>query len=373
MNDNTAPESQQLPIRIAVFMGEFIPGGQKTVVLNYYYSIDKSKIQFDFFIGAGISEREISEIEALGGRIFILPRITNILGFINQAQKILRANRYRIVHCYLNTLDVFPLFAAWLARVPVRISESITTAHPGELKTILKWMLRPFGKLFPTNLAANSLCAAKWSFGEKRLTKCRIIRNGIDLEKYHFDAQLRKTMRGKLGYDDKFIIGHIGRYAFQKNHSFLIDIFAKVHELDNAARLALVGYGSLKDEIFYKIERLGLSEYVYDIGATEDILQYYHAMDVFVLPSFYEGLPVVAIEAQACCLPCVVSEEVTPESKITDIVEFVSLYDSTEVWAEKILRYKKYSRYRTDEQVRSSGYDIKKEATLLEEYYNSLL
>lgn len=359
----------EYPVRVAQIMGKHVTGGIKSVIMNYYNNIDRSKIQFDFIVDSDSPLKDYSEIEALGGRVFEIPPVKHLWGHINVCRKILKREQYPIAHAYVNTLNVFPMFAAFLAGVPVRIAENLSTAHAGEKKTILKMVLKPFACIFPTHLAANSVYSAEWLYGKKRLKKCKILYNAIDLNAYCFDPELRQATRDQYNWNGKFVIGHIGRYHYQKNHSFLIDIFEQVHKKDPDAVLALIGYGNLKEEIFEKIKQKGLTDYVVDLGGREDIAQFYNAMDCFVLPSFYEGLPVVGIEAQATGLPCVISTEVTKETKITDLVDFVSLKESPQRWAKVILKWKDYKRKDVSADITKNGYNIVKEAHLLQEYY----
>lgn len=357
------------PVRIAVIMGKHVTGGIKSVIMNYYRHIDREKIQFDFFVDQDSPDRDYSEIYQLGGKVYEIPATKYPLRNVAATYRLLKQERYEIVHGYLNTLNVFPMFAGWLAGTPVRICENLSTAHPGEKKTAIKNLLRPMSCWFPTQLAANSVYAAQWIYGSKRTGQCRIIRNAIDLERYQYDPALGEKMREQFGLSDCFVLGHIGRYQYQKNHDFLIDIFRAVFQRQPAARLLLVGYGELKEKVFQKIRHYGLEHVVIDVGATEDIIPLYHAMDCFVLPSFYEGLPVVGIEAQATGLPCVFSSEITQETAMIEDTKFLSLSDSPDRWADEILKYKSYQRRSTSKEVVDCGYDIHTESKALEQYY----
>ena len=358
------------PIRIAVIMGKYTPGGIKSVIMNYYREIDKSKIQFDFFVYDNSPDKDYSEIESMGGKIVFMSSLKNPIKNVIDCYKAFKKNNYTIVHGYLNTLNVFPMFAAWLAKVPVRIAENLSTAHPGEKKSIIKSLLKPFNLIFPTHYAANAIYAGKWLYGDREFA---VFRNGLDLSKYKHDEVRREAIRAQYSISNNFVIGHIGRYEYQKNHSFLIDVFKAIHDRDNKARLLLVGYGSLKDEVWNKIANLGLQNAVIDAGKTEDIIPLYDAMDCFVLPSFYEGLPVVGIEAQAMGLPCVFSDEVTRETGVSENTVFIPLSASVKTWVERIEELKIKRVLRNDRALRDAGYDIKNEARRLVEYYLSSL
>jgi len=357
------------PIRVAVVMGNFTSGGIKSVILNYYKHIDKEKFQFDLLIYEDSFDSNYSEFEKLGARIFKVSSIKNPIKHIYDCYKIFKEQKFKIVHGYLNTLNVFPMLAAQLAGVPVRIAENLSTGHDGENKTKVKNVLKKFALLSPTHIAANSVYAAEWLYGKDNLDKCAVFRNALDLDKYKFDKKLRNETRQKLGLEDNFVIGHIGRFEYQKNHDFLIDIFDEVYKKNNKARLLLVGYGSLKEKIFEKIERLGLSEVVIDLGKTEDIIPLYNAMDCFVMPSYYEGLPVVGIEAQANSLPCIFSTEITEEVAVTKNVGFVSLDNEVDEWAIATLNLQNMGRLDISCYLISNGYDVFCEAEKLEKYY----
>ncbi len=359
----------QKPVRIAVVMGMHVTGGIKSVIMNYYKFIDRDLIQFDFIVDDDSPIKDYSEIYALGGRVFEITSVKNPFKNIYQTFKILKKNQYLCLHGYINTLNVFPMFAGFLARTPVRIAENLSTSHPGEKKTVAKNILKPFAKMLPTHIAANSKYAAEWIYGNKGAKNCKIIYNALDLNKFRYDMQLRDKKRKELGVENCFVIGHIGRYQYQKNHVFLIDIFNSIYQRDKSAILLLVGYGELKEQIFDKIDSLGLRNVVIDCGATEAIMPLYNAMDCFVLPSYYEGLPVVGIEAQATGLPCVMSTEITKETKITDNVNFMSLNESSGKWADVILKWENHERCDVSDQIRESGYDIRKEAGKLQNYY----
>lgn len=373
MDSYKTDKVKQRPIRVAIVMGKHITGGIKSVIMSYYNSIDRNTIQFDFLVDSDSPNKNYSDIEKLGGKVYEIAPTRHLFKHIIECRKVLRENDYLIVHGYLNTLNVFSMMAAKMAGVPVRIAENLSTAHPGEPKTKIKNLLKPFSHFFATHIAANSKYAAEWIYGKEQLCKCNIITNALDLEKYQYNAVIREKARNSLDINENFVVGHIGRYHYQKNHDFLINIFYELHKLDPNSKLLLVGYGSLKKTIFEKIKKLNLEDAVIDMGATENIIDLYNAMDVFVLPSFYEGLPVVGIEAQACGLPCIFSDEITHETQITDAVEFMPLSYSALEWAKCILKWKGKLRVPENESITKNGYNIKNAAKDLAEYYITLL
>jgi len=359
-------------LRIAVVMGKYTPGGIKSVIMNYYRAIDKKRYQFDVFVYDDSPDKDYSEIEALGGHVYLVSNIKRPYEFIKDLRDLFKKNSYKIVHGYLNTLNVFVMLAAKLAGVPVRIAENLSTAHAGEKKTIIKNALKPWARCFSTNIAANSKFAAEWLYGDEA-RDALIIRNALDLDKYKFNNESRSTMRAKYNIENKYVIGHIGRFSYQKNHDFLIDIFNEINKKIDDAVLMLIGYGELFDDIKSKVIKLGLVNKVIFVGKTEALSDYYNAMDCFVLPSFYEGLPVVGIEAQAFGLPCVLSSEVTEETKILNTCKFVSLKLSASEWADEVIHQRDEERLTNNMALKAAGYDLKTEAESLMCYYDDLL
>lgn len=229
---------EKQPIRIAQMMTDMNYGGVEMVVMNYYRNIDRTKVQFDFFALEGSSIPQREEIEKLGGRVFIVPKYTHLSQYEKAIQKLFKENNYKIVHSHMNTLSVFSLYGAKKAGVPNRILHNHSTAGKGETKkNIMKYMLKPLAKVFPTELCACSRYAGNWIYGKN--VEFRVFNNAIDLNKYKYDKKQRKELRDKLKIDDKKVIGHIGRFCYQKNHDFLIDIFADVLKKENNAVLML--------------------------------------------------------------------------------------------------------------------------------------
>lgn len=367
------------PIRIAQVVGPVVLGGVDTMVMNYYRHISRSKIQFDFIMD-GYGDTPIDEeIRALGGRVYkVEPYAKNMAKSMRQYYRIFKENHYPIVHCHMNTLSVFPLFEAWRAGVPVRIAHSHSTAAKGEGKrTTMKYMLRPFAKIFPSHYCACSEYAGRWLFGNRLYDsgKVYLIKNAIDLERFSFKPEIRKRMRAELGISDQFVVGHVGRFLYQKNHDFLIDIFDEVHKRNPASVLLLVGDGPLKEQIREKVSARGLSDSVRFLGIRRDVPDLLQVMDVFVLPSFYEGLPVVGVEAQAVGLPCLISATVTREIALTSLVSFLDPSHPVAVWAEKALSLTGASAVRagTDQMIKEAGLCIQDEAGKLEQFYRSLV
>ena len=242
---------------------------------------------------------------------------------------------------------------------------------------MLKQVLRPFSKLFATEYMCCSELAGRWLFGDKEYDKGNVylLNNAVDLEKFKYNKNIRKKMRKSLDIsDDRLVIGHVGRFVEQKNHRFLIDIFNEIYKKNNNSLLLLAGQGPLMDEIKNKVKSLKLEKNVKFLGQRDDIDVLYQAFDVFLLPSLYEGLPVVGVEAQATGLLCELSNDMTKETKVLDTTRFMSLDDTAEEWANKILDdVKKYKRVDTYKEMTTKNFNIKNESKKLEEKYEELL
>ena len=355
-------------IRVAQVVGKMLNGGVEAVVMNYYRHIDRSKVQFDFIVDEDSTYIPREEIESLGGRIFIIPPYQKINKYIPALIKLFKENNYKIVHSHINTLSVFPLYAAKKAGVPVRIAHNHSTAAPGEWKkNILKYSLRPFAKVFATHYAACSKYAGEWLFGKKSMARgeVTIFNNAIDLDKFKYDENVRNEVRKELGIEGKFVIGHVGRFCYAKNHDFLIDIFEKLHEKNPNAVLMLVGDGPGREKIEEKVMQRNLSGQVLFLGNRNDANRMYQAMDVFVFPSRYEGFGLAVVEAQVNGLKVVVSKEVSDETKINDRIEFIDLNADIRMWTDSIEK----ANTRCDSCCKSGDYDIILQTLKLQNYY----
>lgn len=328
------------PIRILHVIGICSGGGVEAVAFNYYRHIDRSRVQFDFVIHEDSRIDPTAELTALGTRVYKIPSYKkDILGFMRAIRRIVREGHYEIVHSHMNTLSAFVLLAAWLGGAKVRILHNHSTTAPSErARNLMKIVLRPFAVLLANKYLACGKLAAVWMYGKARVKRgeVTIIKNAIELTRYAFDAEARARLRKELGIGTEHVIGHAGRFAYQKNHAFLVDIFDAYLKLDPTAKLLLIGDGELRPVIEQKVKNLGLTSSVLFLGQRQDLPALYSAMDIFLLPSHYEGLPVVGVEAQANGLPILFSDKVTREAELTPSAEFVSLSASATLWGERI-------------------------------------
>ncbi len=292
--------------------------------------------------------------------------------------KACRKYKFDIVHGYVSTLNIFPLFAAKMAKIPVRISESISMAHEGDWKTYIKKLLRPLSSLFATHYMSCGEDCGRWQFGNKMFDegKIDVFKTVINTSFNAYNPELRDLTRKKYGWENNLVVGHIGRFTQQKNPLFMIDIFAAVLKREPRAVLCLIGDGVLKNQMMERIRMLGIDDKVNYLGPREDIQQFYNAMDCFLLPSLYEGLPVVGLEAESCGLPMFFSTEVTREANACELGHFISLEESADRWAEEIIKameknVKKRRSYAKE--VADAGFDSETEAKRLQNYYLTAL
>lgn len=291
-------------------------GGVESVVYNYYRSINHTEVQFDFFVDENSDVPFPEQLKNMGARVYLIPPYKKIVPYLAALIRLLRENQYTIVHAHVNTMNVFPLLAAWCAGVPVRICHNHSTAYWGEKKTVLKYILRPFSTVFATDYFACGEKAGRWMYGNRRFEQgdVHVMPNAIPVEKFAFDPEAGRQLRAEFNIPQgAFVVGHVGRLTYAKNHQFLLNLFAELRRENPDAWLLLIGGGELEQSIKECAKKLGIYDRVVFAGARSDVGKIYSAMDVFCLPSLYEGLPVVALEAQANGLPCIFSDQITPE------------------------------------------------------------
>lgn len=323
------------PIRVAQVVGKMVGGGVEAVVMNYYRHIDRSKVQFDFLVDADSTLVPREEIESLGGRVFVIPPYQHPIAYQRELLELFRSEGWPIVHSHVNALSVFPLRAAKRAGVPVRIAHSHSTSGRGEhARNAMKAVLRCFSNVYPTHRMACSRYAGEWLF--KRGANFDLVYNAIDLSRFAFDPDVRAKARDELGLSEgQLAVGHVGRFMPQKNHGFLVDAFAGVACRRDDTVLLLVGDGEGRSAVERRVADLGLEGRVLFLGQRSDVDRLYQAFDVFVLPSLYEGLPLVAVEAQRVGLPCLLADTITREIDVTGECSFLSI-DDVSFWVEAL-------------------------------------
>lgn len=369
MSENVA----QQPIRVLNMFTIMDRGGAETMVMNYYRHIDRTKVQFDFLVHREQRGVYDDEIEALGGRIYRLCPIypQNFARYKRDLRGFFQAHpEYKIIHSHMSELGYFAFREAEQQGVPVRICHAHNAPHGFDAKMIVRTY---FKKRMMPHLTHLFMCgeeSGKWLYGEKNKSRFIMLNNAIDAASYTYDLSKREELRRQLGLADKLVIGHVGRFSPQKNHPFLLDIFAALLKKEPNAVLLLVGGGEGMSKVQEKVQALGIAEHVRFLGVRSDVADLMQAMDVFVLPSLYEGLPVTMVEAQAAGLPCIISDKVPPECILTEgLVDVMPLSASPETWAEKILAKRAIPRTDRRAEIAAHGFDITTEAVKLQEFY----
>lgn len=365
------------PIRVLQVIGSMNRGGAEAMIMNLYRKMDRSKIQFDFVENNCDPAAFDDEISALGGKIYRCPHYNGKNHFIykkwwhNFFKE--HVQQYRIVHGHLGST----------AAIYLKIAKNYglyTIAHSHSAQSEIRNVRDALYCLYsyPTRFIANhffacSQIAAESRYGKsvaKDANRCAFLNNAINLSQFQYSPSKRKETRETLGLAEKIVIGHVGRFHEAKNHDFLIRIFHEIHKNDENTVLLLVGDGELRERIKETISSYHLEDCVILSGVQSNVSDYYQAMDVLVFPSFYEGLPVTLVEAQAAGLPCCISDTISEEIAMTDCIHFLSLQDTAEHWAKEALSLAHLADCPdTSEQLTKAGYDIATTAKWLEGFY----
>ncbi|MGE6552403.1 glycosyltransferase family 1 protein [Bacillus mycoides] len=364
------------PLRVLHVVVNMNRGGAETLIMNLYRNIDRSKVQFDFLTcKEGVFDEEIVK---LGGKVHRIPYVTDVghRGYIKALNTFFSSHpQYKIVHSHMDKMSGLVLRSAKKARVPVRIAHSHnTSSEGGATAKIYKWYAGKSIGTCATHLLACSNAAARWLFADKADT-ARILKNGIDCDRFLFIPEMRKHVREELQLEqDALVIGHVGRFAHQKNHAYLIELFAQLTRFRPNSILLLAGEGPLRMEIENQVRELNLEKHIMFLGIRADIERILQAFDVFVFPSIHEGLPLTLIEAQGVGLPCIISDAITKEVDLgMNLVEHVPLADKM-AWIEKMknIEISNFPREIPAQVFLEKGYDITHTAELTQDYYSVL-
>lgn len=365
-------------IRILHVIGAMGSGGAEAMIMNYYRHMDRTKIQFDFVVHTEEKQFYDDEITRLGGRIFRTEKynVKNYFSYKKWWNDFLKSHmEYRIVHGHIgSSAPVYLQEAKKAGRIAIAHSHS-AGAETFSIKNFI-WKINSF----PTRYIAEYFFACSKKAAENRFgkyvgnsEKTLVLKNAVDCERFRYSEKKRLSMRKKLGIENNFVIGHVGRFTEAKNHSFLIEVFRNVLKENEDARLLLVGGGELEHSVRELCEEKGILQAVIFAGVHKNTEDYYAAMDVFCFPSIFEGLPCALIEAQASGLPCVIADNISEEVNIgADLISKINLSKSSSDWTEEILKMKDYVRKDTKEYVIHSGYDIETTARQLAEFYINL-
>lgn len=361
-------------IRILHVIGQMNRGGAESMIMNIYRKIDRTKIQFDFVVHTETICDFDAEIKLLGGKIYNCPRFTgtNIVSYISFWNEFFKYHKeYKIIHGHIgSSASIYLKIAKKNGLFTIAHSHSAGVNHG-----IKGSMYKVFS--YPTRFIADYFFACSEKAGISRYgnkvvnnkSMFSILKNAIDVNQYKFSEEIREKKRKELGLIDKFVIGHVGRFDKAKNQEYLVEIFKVISQRNKDAVLLLIGDGKLKSYLIEKVKNYGLEDRVIFTGVRSDVNELLQAMDVFVFPSIYEGLPVTVIEAQAAGLPCLISDTITDEVCITPLVEKLPINKEPIVWAKRVdlLRNCKHEDFLED--IKNRGYDINTSVLNLEKFY----
>lgn len=346
--------------------------GITSVITNYYKYQNHERVYMDLVTINPISTFFKDEIDKYGTKNFVLPyRNQNPIRYIFELIKIIKKGKYQIVHVHgCSATMAVEMFASKIAGVKIRISHSHNTKCD---HVKIDKLLRPIFNTFCNVRFACGKEAGEWMFPGKDFS---IISNGIDLEKYQYDENIRFLMRKQYDLDNKFVVGHVGRFTTQKNHKKLIDIFKEITKEFTNAKLVLLGDGEQKEEIEHRVKKDNLD--VLFVGVSDEVEKWLQAIDIIIFPSLFEGLPLVIVEAQAAGLPCILSNTISKDTKLTDLVSFVELDSAPSVWLTVVKnQYNSVDRVKQKEivkqQIQDSHFDITYNCRILADKYENLI
>lgn len=369
------------PIRVLQVCCEpFAGGGQESYLMNMYRYIDRRRVQFDFYTPFENRMPQMQqEIESLGGRLWAsgFPFGEDNREYVRRGLSAFFAeHRYDIVHIHSGSVYALAC-GARLARqsgVPHVAVHSHCGGFDNLRYRVARLVTRRDLLRYPTHYFACSHLAARWKFPPSviRKGKYTVLKNAVDTALWRYDPALRERTRRELSLGDGPVVGHVGRFSVQKNHRFLLEVFAALAELEPAAQLVLAGEGELLDEVLEQVDKLGLEERVHYLGVRRDVPALMNAFDLLLLPSFFEGLPVVGVEAQATGLPVVTSTGVTRELPIEDLATYLPLADTAAQWARVVQRVLATPRRDTAVEMMLQGYDVREAAKEMQRHYEEM-
>jgi len=357
-------------IRILHYVGIMDMGGMETLIMNLYRNIDRAQTQFDFAVHMQKEGDFDQEIKSLGGRIYYFPPMRKNPYKYRKAWDVFFESHIEeidVIHFHTNSLaNIIALKSAFIHNIPIRIVHSHSTySNKGKLQ-ILNNILHKHNQKrldrYVNRLIACSEKAAHWLFGGMELKglKVQIIKNGVDTKYFSYNQIIRDNIRKELNIENFTVIGHIGKFIPVKNHSFLLDIFNEITKIDHSAILLLIGDGPLYNEIIEKSKKLSLNDKIMFLGVRNDIRDLIMGMDLFLMPSLYEGLPVSMIEVQAVGLSALISDTITKEVIINENVKSLSLEVPSDLWVKAAYEMLcKNERIIEKKKLLNAGYDIK--------------
>ena len=354
-------------IKVCQFVCGLEGGGAEQVIYNYCSNMDREKYEFYLVYQHEACAKNLKEFKKLNFKLFNIPsKARHPFKNFYYTYKIIKENKFNVIHTHMNIMNFIPLICGWLNGTKIRISHSHTCdiRKKNILIKMFEYICKKLSIIFATDLVACGEDAGKYMYGEKDFI---IIHNAIDTRKFNFNLEIRNQTRKKISVNQNIkLLGNIGRFTEAKNHLFLLDIFEAVYKMDNSFRLLLVGDGELRDNILRKIDDLEIRGKVIMVGNVADTSSYYQAMDLFLMPSKWEGLPLAGIEAQVSGLKCIFSDKVSDEVIISRFAYKESI-DNKEVWVSDIVN-NKYNYERKNNLI-NFNFDIIKEVKKLSSIY----
>lgn len=358
-------------IHVVHVMGKMNRGGAESLVMNLYRNIDKQRIIFDFVVHTDEICAFDNEIKSTGGRIFHAPKYNgrNHYQYISWWKNFYKEHEeIKIVHGHIRSTAIIYLNIAKKYGLKTIIHSHSTSNGVGVIARIKDLMQKPIPRIADYRFACSKI-AGEWLFGKYDFI---LFKNAIDLKEYQYNECIREKYRDKLQFFDNIVYGHVGRFHESKNHIFLLNTFAKIHSINQNTILLLIGDGPLREEIKKEIQILHVEDAVKLVGVREDVPNLLQAIDVFLFPSKWEGFPVSVIEAQAAGLPCFVSNNITQEVKVSELVTYLSIESGSDIWSKCVLNS---SLLRMDvlNELRKSGFDVKTSVNWLMKFYEDIV
>ena len=366
-------------IRVLHVIGIMNRGGAETMIMNLYRKMDRNRVQFDFVVHTDEVAIYDEEILGYGGKIYHCPkfRFGNIIKYIKWWNKFFKQHNdeYKIVHGHIgSTAAIYLKIAKKFNKFTIAHSHS--AGNEFNLKQILYNIISYNTRFIADYFIACSLNSGISRFG-KKVCKDRsrflILNNAIDVDQFKYDVNIRKKLRSQLKVDNKIVIGHVGRFTYEKNHKFIIDIFKEYKKVHQDSSLLLVGDGPMRQEMEDYAKSLNLSDSITFMGVQTNVNELMQAFDLLLFPSIYEGLPVTLVEAQSASLPCLISNTVSKESILNDkLVSMLSLEEPISEWIKNMDNLLSIKREYNVEDIKNKGFDINETAKQMRCFYESI-
>ena len=368
------------PIHVLHVLGNTQLGGAESRVMDLYRHLDRSKVQFDFLVHTDQEGHFDQEITGLGGRIYRVPRfrLYNYFSYRRAVKDFFAAHHdFCAVQGHITSTAAIYLPIAKKSGIPVTIAHARSAGVDKGIKgKVTRWMRRRLSRKTDYMFTCSQLAGIS-VFGEKAVREGRtiFIPNAIDCGLFSYDQELRNKVREELGISGKYVIGHVGRFHYAKNHEYLLKVFARLCQRSKQKErdyvLILLGEGAGMEPAHALARELGVADKVFFLGNHGDVYRYYQAMDYFVYPSRFEGLPGTVVEAQSAGLRCLMSDSICQEVMVTELVKAMSIEEDPDQWASYIENTADYSRRSYAQEMRQAGFDVEAQARIMTDFYET--